>query len=198
MTRTSAGITALLFLSGILSGCNIYKQSTGGEPETAEEHLLEGQILLQKANYSKALEQFEAAIAKDSSKSEGYYGAAKAVLLEQHINMFKLLQSFQNNDGKSIPFLSEPDTVKDKIFVANRGINKYLSLLAERDRLGKSDGIIPVGRFSADYALASAIEAVLSLADFNGDGRINAKDNILNGIIDFTDPTKLNPDSIMA
>ena len=155
-------------------------------------------ILLQKADYPAARAQFDAAIAKDSSKSEAYYGAAKCVLLDQHINMFKLLQSFQENDGKSIPFLGEPDTVKDKIFVANRGINHYLSALAERDRLEKSDGIIAVGRYSADYALASAIEAVLSLADFNGDGRINAKDNILNGIIDFTDPSKLNPDSIMA
>ncbi|GEM_PF-3441108 len=187
------GSLALLFAS-----CNIFRQSIGIEAETADEHILEGQIHLQKAEYPAAQAEFEAALREDSTKSEAYYGAAKCVLLEKHINMFKLLQSFQNNDGKSIPFLSEPDTVKDKIFVANRGINKYLSLLAERDRLGKSDGVIAVGRFSADYALASAIEAVLSLADFNGDGRINAKDNILNGIIDFTDPTKLNPDSIMA
>jgi tetratricopeptide (TPR) repeat protein len=182
----------------LFCSCNIFKQSLGIEAETADEHILEGQIHLQKAEYAEAQAEFEIAIGKDSSKSEAYYGAAKCVLLGQHINMFKLLQSFQENDGKSIPFLSEPDTVKDRIFVANRGINKYLSVLAERDRLGKSDGKIPVGRFSADFAIASAIEAVLSLADFNGDGRINAKDNILNGIIDFTDPTKLNPDSIMA
>lgn len=187
------GLLALL-----LSSCNIFKDSLGTGPETADEHILEGQLLLQKADYPAARAEFDAAIAKDSSKSEAYYGAAKCVLLDQHINMFKLLQSFQENDGKSIPFLGEPDTVKDKIFVANRGINHYLSALAERDRLKKSDGRIAVGRYSADYALASAIEAVLSLADFNGDGRINAKDNILNGIIDFTDPSKLNPDSIMA
>ncbi|MEO6097086.1 MAG: hypothetical protein ABIW76_15965, partial [Fibrobacteria bacterium] len=180
------------------ASCNIFKQSLDIEAESADEHILEGQIHLQKAEYPEARAEFEAAIRIDSSKSEAYYGAAKCVLLEQHINMFKLLQSFQENDGKSIPFLSEPDTIKDKIFVANRGINKYLSALAERDRLGKSDGKIAVGRFSADFAIASAIEAVLSLADFNGDGRINAKDNILNGIIDFTDPSKLNPDSIMA
>ncbi len=112
--------------------------------------------------------------------------------------MFQLMQSFQKNDGKSIPFLSEPDSIKDKIYVANRGINEYLSLLAGRDARKLSDGVIPTGRYSADYALASAIEAILSIADFNGDGRINAKDNVLSGIIDFTDPTKLNPDSIMA
>ena len=181
-----------------IGGCNLYKDATGTEAQSPDEHILEGQILLQKAHYPEALAQFEAALAQDSSKSEGYYGAAKAALLNQHINMFKLVQSFQNNDGKSIPFLGEPDSVKDKIFVANRGINKYLSLLATRDSLHRSDGKIAARTFSADYALSSAIEAVLSLADFNGDGRINAKDNILNGIIDFTDPTKLNPDSIMS
>lgn len=198
MKRIRIGLPALAGLAAFLVGCNIFRDATGIEAETADEHILEGQILLQKAKYPEALGEFTAAIAQDSSKSEAYYGAAKCALLHQHINMFQLMQSFQNNDGKSIPFLSEPDSIKDKIFVANRGINKYLGLLVDRDRIGKSDRKIPTRQFSADYALASAIEAVLSLADFNGDGRINAKDNILNGIIDFSDPTKLNPDSIMA
>jgi hypothetical protein len=198
MMRIRIGLPALAGLAALLVGCNIFRDAIGIEAETADEHILEGQILLRKAKYPEALGEFTAAIEKDSSKSEAYYGAAKCVLLNQHINMFQLMQSFQNNDGKSIPFLSEPDSVKDKIFVANRGINKYLGILVDRDRAGKSDRKIPTRQFSADYALASAIEAVLSLADFNGDGRINAKDNILNGIIDFSDPTKLNPDSIMA
>ena len=195
------GSISLAILAGsalILAGCNIFKDAIGIEAKTADEHILEGQIDLQKAKYTDAKAEFETAIQLDSSKSEAYYGAAKCVLLEQRINMFQLMQSFQNNDAKSIPFLSEPDSVKDKIFVANHGITHYLEALAEREKAGKSDLKIPAARFSADYALASAIEAVLSLADFNGDGRINAKDNILNGIIDFTDPTKLNPDSIMA
>lgn len=193
MTRSALAGLALIF-----AGCNLYKETVGTEADTADEHILEGQLLLQKAKYGGALEHFQAAIAKDSAKSEAYYGAAKCRLLQQRINMFQLMQSFQKNDGKSIPFLSEPDSVKDKIFVANRGINEFLGRLASRDARKLSDGKIPLARFSADYALASAIEAVLSLADFNGDGRINAKDNILNGIIDFTDPSKLNPDSIMA
>jgi hypothetical protein len=185
-------------LAMILAGCNIFKDAIGIQADSADQHILEGQLDLQKADYPDALAEFSAAIALDSSKSEAYYGAAKAELLAQHINMFQLMQSFQNNDGKSIPFLSEADSVKDKIYVANRGINKYLAPLVDLERAGKSDGRISSRRFSADYALASAIEAVLSLADFNGDGRINAKDNILNGIIDFSDPSKLNPDSIMA
>lgn len=190
--------SALAGLALCLAACNLYKETVGTEPDTADEHILEGQLLLQKAKYGDALAQFQAAIAKDSAKSEAYYGAAKCRLLHQRINMFQLMQSFQNNDGKSIPFLSEPDSIKDKIFVANRGINEFLGLLADRDQRKLSDGKIPLARFSADFALASAIEAVLSLADFNGDGRINAKDNVLSGIIDFTDPSKLNPDSIMA
>lgn len=192
------GFPAWAVLALALSGCNIFKASFGIEAESADEHIVEGQILLQKARYAEALGEFGAALAADSSKSEAYYGAAKCVLLEQRINMFQLVQSFQENDGKSIPFLSEPDSIKDKIFVGNRGINRYLGLLVELDAAGKSDGKVSTRQFSADYALSSAIEAILSLADFNGDGRINAKDNILNGIIDFTDPTKLNPDSIMS
>ena len=180
------------------AGCNIFKESVGTAPDTPDEHILEGQLYLQKARYAEALAEFDAALAQDSSKSEAYYGAAKCRLLQQNINMFKLMQSFQENDGKSIPFLGEPDSVKDKIYVANRGINVYLGALADRDARGLSDRKIAARRFSADYALASAIEAVLSIADFNGDGRINAKDNVLSGIIDFADPTKLNPDSIMA
>jgi len=198
MLRFRAAHAALAGLALALTGCNLFKETVGTAPETANQHILEGQIYLQKAEYPQALKEFDAALAKDSSKSEAYYGAAKARLLEQRINMFQLLESFQNNDGKSIPFLGEPDSIKDKIYVANRGINVYLGRLADRDARGLSDGIIPARRFSADYALASAIEAVLSIADFNGDGRINSKDNILSGIIDFTDPTKLNPDSIMA
>ncbi|MDB5050289.1 MAG: putative lipoprotein [Fibrobacteres bacterium] len=198
MIRFRIGFAALAGLAAVLAGCNIFKDSIGIQAETPDEHILEGQINLQKARYPAALAEFEAAIAMDSSKSEAYYGAAKCVLLEQHINMFQLMQSFQNNEGGSIPFLGEPDSIKDKIYVANRGINKYLGPLVDLEKAGRSDLKISSKRFSADYALASAIEAVLSLADFNGDGRINAKDNILNGIIDFTDPSKLNPDSIMA
>jgi tetratricopeptide (TPR) repeat protein len=198
MHRFRAAHAAFAALILAFSGCNLFKETVGSGPDGADEHILEGQLLLRKAKYDQALAQFDAALAKDSSKSEAYYGAAKCRLLQQRINMFKLLESFQNNDGKSIPFLSEPDSIKDKIYVANRGINIYLGRLADRDARGLSDGIISAHRFSADYALASAIEAVLSIADFNGDGRINAKDNILSGIIDFTDPSKLNPDSIMA
>jgi hypothetical protein len=194
---SSARISAFLLLC-VLAGCNVFKESAGIEPTTADEHILEGQILLRKARYPEAQAQFDAALSLDSSKSEAYYGGAKCALLAQRINMFQLLQSFQNNSSGSIPFLSEPDSVKDKIYVANRGINKYLGVLARKDSLQESDGVISVGLFAADYALATAIEAVLSLADFNGDGRIDAHDNILNGIIDFSDPTKLNPDSIMA
>ncbi len=192
------GFFVLLCAAYFLSGCNLFKATGDTEAQTPDEHILEGQLFLQKAKYGEALKEFEAAIAGDSVKSEAYYGAAKCALLNQHINMFKLVQSFQKNEGKNIPFLGEPDTVKDRIYVANRGINVYLSKLVDRDKRGKSDGKISTRTFSADYALSSAIEAVLSLADFNSDGRINSKDNILNGIIDFTDPTKLNPDSIMA
>ena len=197
-TARPALAAAVFCWSLCFSACNLYKETVGTAPDSADEHILEGQLLLQKANYPAALKEFRAALEKDSSKSEAYYGAAKCKLLQQHINMFQLMQSFQKNDGKSIPFLSEPDSIKDKIYVANHGINEYLGSLADRDRRKLSDGKIPTRRFSADFALSSAIEAVLSIADFNGDGRIDASDNVLNGIIDFTDPTKLNPDSIMA
>jgi hypothetical protein len=195
---SAAAWSALFLLPILLSGCNVYQQAAGIEPESADEHIFEGQVLLRKAKYREAQVQFETALGKDSSKSEAYYGAAKCTLLVQRINMFKLVQSFQDNQGGSIPFLGEPDSVKDQIYVANRGINHFLGLLLAREAEGRTDGKIGVRRYSGDYAIASAIEAVLSIADFNGDGRINAKDNILSGIIDFTDPKKLNPDSIMA
>ncbi len=193
-----AGFPGLLLMALLGGGCNLFTDTAGIGAKTADEHILEGQILLQKAKYTEAESHFLTAIKIDSSKSEGYYGAAKCELLNQHINMFKLVQSFQENDGKSIPFLGEPDSVKDKIYVANNGINRYLNILVDREKAGKSDGKVPVRSFSADFALSSAIEAILSLADFNSDGRIDFRDNILNGIIDFTDPSKLNPDSIMA
>lgn len=202
MAKTPRGLLAALCLAFLpplfLEGCNVFREGVGIEPESADEHIFEGQILLRKAKYSKAQAHFETAIRKDSVKSEAYYGAAKCTLLVHNINMFKLVQGFTENTGKTIPFLGEPDSIKDQIFVANRGINKYLGLLAERELAGKTDGKISLRRYSGDYALSSAIEAVLSIADFNSDGRINAKDNILSGIIDFTDPSKLSPDSIMA
>lgn len=202
MARLRGGPLLAAFLISLLPflipGCNVFKEGVGIEPETADEHILEGQILLRKAKYAEAQAQFVMAIQKDSSKSEAYYGAAKCTLLVHRINMFKLVQSFANNEGGSIPFLGEPDSVKDGIFVANRGINIFLGELADRDVSGRSDGKVSLRRFSGDYALSSAIAAILSIADFNGDGRINAKDNLLAGIIDFTDPSKLNPDSIMA
>lgn len=195
-----AGILLLSCIPLLLPGCNIFQAGAGIEPESADEHILEGQILLRKAKYSEARSHFDRALAKDSTKSEAYYGAAKCTLLVHRINMFKLVQTFTNGSGQSIPFLSEPDSVKDLIFVANRGINLYLGLLADREVAGngRSDGKISLRRFAGDYAVASAIEAVLALADFNSDGRINKDDNLLSGIIDFTDPTKLSPDSIMA
>ncbi len=199
MTEKGSGIRLLLGLSFLLGlcCCNFYKDTLGLEAESSEDHLLEGQLALQRAEYTQAKFQFEAALKIDSTKSEGYYGAAKAALLEQHINMFALLQSFQNNDGKSIPFLGEPDTIKNKVYVANRQVNQFLGLLIKREENSKSDKKVSAKQISADYALATTIQAVLSLADFNGDGYINEKDNLLTGIIDFSDPTKLQPDSIM-
>ncbi|HLP40801.1 MAG TPA: hypothetical protein VK465_04780 [Fibrobacteria bacterium] len=188
----------LILFALLMPGCNVWRDTAGIEPESANEHILEGQILLRKARYSEAQTEFETAIRKDSSKSEAYYGAAKCTLLVHKINMFKLVQSFQENNGASIPFLGEPDSVKDVIYVANRGINHFLGLLSERDLAGRSDGKVSARRYSGDYAISSAIAAVLSIADFNADGRIDARDNLLSGIIDFTDPAKLNPDSIMA
>jgi hypothetical protein len=179
------------------AGCNIYQDLESSKPETAEAHVLEGHLRLQSAEYLLALEHFEAALALDSSKSEAYYGAAKASLLERHINMFQLMQTFQDNDPGKVPFLSEPDSIKDKIYTANRGINQFLKPMVQRSKTNGLDGKIKVSAISADYALATAIEAVLSLADFNGDGRIDSRDNILAGIIDLTDPSKLNPDSLM-
>lgn len=179
------------------NGCNLFRDTLELSADTPDSHILEGHLLLQKADYAGALVEFEAAIAQDSTKSEAYYGGAKASLLLRHINMFQLLQSFQNNDPGKIPFLSEPDSVKDKIYTANRAINHFLKPMVRRDQAKKLDGKVTAGSLSADYALATAIEAVLSLADFNGDGRINSKDNILSGIIDLTDPSKLNPDSLM-
>lgn len=201
MARLRGGLLAALFVASVpvlFPGCNVFKEGVGLEPESADEHILEGQILLRKAKYAEAQRHFEKALAQDSTKSEAYYGAAKCTLLVQRINMFKLVQSFTNNTGKTIPFLSEPDSIKDQIYVANRGINHFLGLLAARDLAGKSDGKVSLRRFSGDYAVSTAITAVLSIADFNSDGRINAKDNLLTGIIDFSDPTKLSPDSIMA
>lgn len=188
----------LVLVPLLFPGCNVFKEGVGLEPESADEHILEGQILLRKARYSEAQAEFEKALAKDSTKSEAYYGAAKCTLLVHRINMFKLLQSFSEKTGSTIPFLGEPDSIKDQIYVSNRGINKFLGLLVDRDTSGRSDGKITLRRFSGDYAVSSAIAGVLAIADFNGDGRIDSRDNILSGIIDFTDPSKLNPDSIMA
>jgi len=191
------GTLALFALCLGLAGCNLFRDSFDLEAESPDARILEGHLLLQKADYEGALEEYEAALALDSTKSEAYYGAAKASLLLRNINMFALIQTFQQNESNKIPFLSEPDSVKDKIYTANRAINRFLKPMVRREPLGLLDGKISVKSISADYALATAIEAVLSLADFNGDGRIDAGDDILSGIIDFKDPTKLNPDSLM-
>ncbi len=182
----------------LFGGCNLFRDAFDTQPETADEHIIEAQLFLQKSEYGKALLHFEKAIKMDSSKSEAYYGAAKAVLLQERINMFELLLSFDGDGSGSLPFIGEPDSVRSKIYVANRGINKYLKILVAREKLGKTDQRIGMASISADYALASALEAVLSLADVNGDGIIDARDNILDGIIDFKNLTKVNPDSLMA
>jgi hypothetical protein len=180
-----------------ISGCNLFREVGDLEPESADAFVLEGHLKLQKSDYEGALAQYDAALKRDSSKSEAYYGAAKASLLQRRINMFALMQTFQENDPGKVPFLGEPDSVKDRIYTANRAINFYLRPMIRRDTLDLLDGKVKSAAISADYALATAIEAVLSLADFNGDGRIDSRDNILAGIIDLTDPSKLNPDSLM-
>lgn len=180
-----------------IPSCNIYREIGDLGPETPDALILEGHLKLQKSDYEGALSDYETALRKDSTKSEAYYGAAKASLLLRRINMFGLMQTFQKNDPGKVPFLSEPDSVKDGIYTANRAINVYLRPMIRRDTLGLLDGKVKASAISADYALATAIEAVLSLADFNGDGRIDSRDNVLSGIIDLSDPSKLNPDSLM-
>jgi hypothetical protein len=182
---------------GIGASCNLYRNAFDSEPTTATDFLQEGQRNLRENQYELAQKNFDKALEMDSTLSRAYVGAAKSVLMSERINVFSLIKSLENADGGSIPFLDQPDSLKNKIFQGNRGINFYLGRLIRADKDGRLDGQVTSADVAADYALASAIEAILSLADFNGDGRIDEEDNLLNGVIDFSDPSNLNPETIM-
>lgn len=128
-------IAALLSTAILLSSCNIFNLTgDSGSASSTESLVDEAYNFYRKANYAKALQYFNKAIAEDSTNTEAYLGAAKATLAVNKVNTFTILGQVKHlNTNMPFEDLSPKDIERN--FNAIYGALVYIRELARRDSI---------------------------------------------------------------
>lgn len=165
---------ALPFLLGILFstffvGCNIFNPSGDVSIKSSDTELLisEGQLNFRDGDYEKAARRFSAALKNDSTKSEAWYGLAKANLYKNGGDPFTLALT-EIRKGSSIPLMDLDSAETNIQYKAIKSALSPLNELARRDtltqknpRLRLSDRIVIYSNFSASYAILDYAASIL-------------------------------------
>ena len=132
--------TTLLSLGFLfIAGCNIFNPSgtNSVDEKDADALIAYGQKLFQQSAYTDAMVYFSKAIAVDSTKSEAYFGMAKAGLRSAGVNPLTLLKLVgkTSDSGGAIPFVNEAITTQNTYFQGMRAVDSSLKPLINRDTL---------------------------------------------------------------
>lgn len=158
------GLFVSAMLAACLAGCNIFNpvESVHLDENDPEALTYEGYVQFRKGEYSEARRYFNKAIAIDSSYSDAWYGLSKAVLNQQHINIFELLRSVTTDSQNDK--IAEMDESTASFY--SRSIDSVMVVLdkfIDMENLGKTDNKTPTKVFSADYAILRFAKTSLEL-----------------------------------
>lgn len=166
-------IAALLLVA---AGCNIFNPEDAKIAKLdAPGYVDEGQKRIRSGEYDKAMVAFQNAALLNPALSEAWYGIAKVAYLQAGFNMVDLFTEFQGADT-SLPFLNMSMGKQDTLYVASRTAKE--ALIHILDTL-LTDQVIKANWIKLDFITTLSINSVLRLRDFNGDGRINASDDLI-------------------
>jgi len=86
--------------------CNLFNptNSSNIDSDDADALLYEGQMLFRNGEYTKAAEYFNKAIKADSTKSQAWFGLAKANMYSSDVTAFDMYNDLQVEDNE-IPFM---------------------------------------------------------------------------------------------
>ena len=129
-----------IFALLILWGCNLFSPGTkaqdiNGEPDALISY---GQKMFRKSAYDEATKYYEAALKKDSTKSEAYFGLAKSQMRGMGTGpalILQILRTSLEDEKNSIPFINLPKDKQNNIYRSMGAIIKALDPLIERDTL---------------------------------------------------------------
>ena len=105
--KKKLGVVVLFFASiGCIMSCNLFNptNSSNIDSDDADGLLYEGQMLFRNGEYTKAAEYFNKAIKADSTKSQAWFGLAKANMYSSDVTAFDMYNDLQVEDNE-IPFM---------------------------------------------------------------------------------------------
>ena len=118
-------------------GCNIFNPGGGttvdtNNPDATIEY---AQKLYRNAEYAEAASYFAQAIAKDSTKSEAYFGLAKAGMRAAGANPMEVLKLATSSQQGALPFMNETMSLQNVYYRSMMAVDTALTPLVLRDTL---------------------------------------------------------------
>lgn len=161
---------AIFFAACSLAACNLFNPTGSGDTPNNKEALFnEAYVLYRDGDYEEALENFNKALKKDSTLSEAYLGAAKAVMGIYKINVFTMLGEVRLAQKGEIPFLNLSGQELENYQAMISEALPYIRELARRDTIKPpkkdpyrySDKKITFGQIAAGYSIFEMAESLL-------------------------------------
>lgn len=142
------------FLAAGLLGCNLFNpfESDRVNDDDADALIHEGYADIRNAEYTKAAENFSKAVLADSSKSDAWYGLAKAVLNQYNLNVFEMLK-YSKTEGETNGFMNMPEENAQMYRTGIDTVLKILDQFIDRDTTDKTDKRVRFSNFTTSYTV---------------------------------------------
>ena len=161
--------SALIISLGI-AGCNIFNptESINIKNDDAEALSYEGYKKIRANEYSEAEYYFNKAIAADSNFSQAWFGLMKATLNRklngnESTNVFSLLSYVNASRDSKVPFSGMSDEIAAQLQEAIDTVNVIADAFIERDKAGRTDGIVTYKTISEGYMVLQMMKTMLVL-----------------------------------
>ncbi len=120
-----------------VASCNLFNPSgtTTVDKQDADALIAYAQKLYRQAAYADAAENYRLAIAADSTKSEAYFGLAKAGMRNAGANPMEILKFVGASDAGALPFMNEAASFQNMYYRSMTAVDTALSPLIHRDTL---------------------------------------------------------------
>ena len=121
----------------LIAGCNLFNPTgTYNVDESDADALISyAQKLYRSSAYADAADYYAKAIAVDSTKSEAYFGLAKAGMRNAGANPMEILQYVGATDDNTLPFMNESATIQNTYYRSMIAVDTALEPLINRDTL---------------------------------------------------------------
>ena len=161
---------AFLLASCSFVACNLFNPTSSGDvPNNKEALVSEACSAYRDAKYEDALENFDKALKKDSTLSEAYLGAVKAIMGKHNINVFTMIGEVRLAQKDQIPFMNLSGQELENYQTMIAQSLPYIRELIKRDTLTPpknnkylySDKKITFSQIAAGYSIFEMAESLL-------------------------------------